>query len=239
VLSSLLNPETDFNLLYKFSSPSRLFPLDNVLLRLQTCGSRTPSLPPLQPLCMQHLVSCNIFWLQILHRFFSLILPHFRWSASRIFVWQRFHVFKADYFQNLLCARAAFCVRGRKCKSESQNQWTMVRHTSLSTVCLSAGLTVCLSVQLFRVHCMSVSWQLHSQCAAALLILFQLCACECLVSLMGTFDFHFSYCNYSLYTQIHTHTHKLKDFAVGKILITAPLWANGYSLSLFVVVCIY
>jgi len=88
-----------------------------------------------------------------------------------------------------------------------------------SDVPLSVCLSVCLSVQLFGVHCMSVSWQLHSQCAAALLILFQLCACECFVSLMGTFDFHFSYCNYSLDTQIHTNTHTSQ-----RTLLSAKYW---------------
>jgi len=109
----------------------------------------------------------------------------------------------------IFCARVLPFVSGAGNASPSpktNGQWSVIRPSPLS-VCLP----VCLSVQLFRVHCMSVSWQLHSQCAAALLILFQLCACECLVSLMGTFDFHFSYCNYSLYTQIQHNTHHRTD----------------------------
>lgn len=81
--------------------------------------------------------------------------------------------------------------------------------------------------------------QLHSWCAAALLILFQLCACEWFVSPNGHFPFQAlcpqasSLSDTRTHTYTSTHRHRIsgtsqRTLLSAKYWLHRPLWANGY-----------
>lgn len=131
----------------------------------------------------------SLIVIAILHTFAARKFPHFptQFFLLDFCLATFFHIIKADYLGRRIVQRVLFVsMHVRKCTG----QWTLPAPPSASP---SPSLSVC-------------PLQLHSWCAAALLILFQLCACECFVSLMGTF--HFDHCvrRRPVYTYTHTHT---------------------------------